>query len=91
MKRKMLSMLMALAMILSLLPVTALAAEPTPADGLPTASGTNFFANGTPITITASVPEGGKETTISGLTTGTSAYISWNDNGTTKYVGVSSS
>ncbi len=84
-------MLMALAMILSLLPVTALAAEPTPADGLPTASGTNFFANGTPITITASVPEGGKETTISGLTTGTSAYISWNDNGTTKYVGVSSS
>ncbi|OUQ55884.1 hypothetical protein B5E56_13750 [Flavonifractor sp. An112] len=92
MKRKMLSMLMALAMILSLLPVTALAADPTAKDGLPTASGTYFFANGTPITITAAAPEGEKvENFGTNFTaTGTDAYISWDDNGTTKYVGVSS-
>lgn len=72
--------------ILLLLPATALAA--TPADGTPTGEGSYFFANGTPINITATAPEG-EEATISGLTTGTSAYISWEDNGTTKYIGVS--
>ena len=89
MKRKMLSMLMALAMILSLLWVTALAAD----EGTiyqPTASGTNFFANGTPITIEADKPENGQEVSFTGFTaTGTSAYISWNDGDTIKYVGVS--
>ena len=89
MKRKMLSMLMALAMILSLLPATALAAD----EGTiyqPTASGTNFFANGTPITIEADKPENGQEVSFTGFTaTGTSAYISWNDGDTIKYVGVS--
>ena len=89
MKRKMLSMLMALAMILSLLPVTALAAD----EGTiyqPTASGTNFFANGTPITIETHEPENGQEVSFTGFTaTGTSAYISWNDGDTIKYVGVS--
>ena len=91
MKRKMLSMLMALAMILSLLPVTAMAAE----EGTvyqPTASGTNFFANGTPITIEADKPENGEEVSFTDFTaTGTSAYISWNDGDTTKYTGVSGS
>ena len=71
--------------ILLLLPATALAA--TPADGTPIGDGSYFFANGTPINITATAPEG-EEATISGLTTGTSAYISWEDNGKTKYVGV---
>ncbi|OUO17828.1 S-layer homology domain-containing protein [Flavonifractor sp. An4] len=89
MKRKMLSIAMALAMMLSLLPVTALAAEPKPADGAPTASGTYFFANGTPITITAAAPENGTAATFNDFTaTGESAYISWDDNGTTKYIGV---
>lgn len=71
--------------ILLLLPATALAA--TPADGTPTGQGSYFFANGTPINITATAPEG-EEATISGLTTGTAAYISWVEGGTTKYVGV---
>ena len=76
---------MAVCLILTLLPATALAADD---DGLPTASEKNFFANGTPITISESAPANGAKTTLSGLTTGTSAYISWDDNGTTKYVGV---
>ncbi len=76
---------MAVCLILTLLPATALAADD---DGLPTASGKNFYANGTPITISDSVPENGEAETLSGLTTGTSAYISWDENGTTKYVGV---
>ena len=89
MKKRMLSIVMALAMILSLLPATALAAEPTSADGTPTASGTCFFANGTPITITAAAPENGTAATFDDFTaTGESAYISWDDNGTTKYIGV---
>ena len=54
----------------------------------PTASGNYFFANGTPITITASAPEGTPETFKGFTATGGSAYISWDDNGTTKYVGV---
>ena len=76
---------MAVCLILTLLPATALAADD---DGLPTASGVNFFANGTPITISADEPEDGEKTTLSGLTIGTSAYISWDEGGTTKYVGV---
>ena len=88
-KRKILSMLLAAAMVLSLLPVSALAAGPTSADGAPTASGTNFFANGTPITITAAAPENGTAATFNDFTaTGESAYISWDDNGTTEYIGV---
>ena len=92
MKKRMLSIVMALTMILSLLPVTALAAEPTSADGTPTASGTCFFANGTPINITATAPSDATEVTLDGFTaTGTDAYISWNENGTTKYIGVDAS
>ena len=89
MKKRMLSIAMALAMMLSLLPVTALATEPKPADGAPTASGTNFFANGTPITITADAPSDAEVATFNEFTaTGESAYISWDDSGTKKYIGV---
>ena len=85
MKRKLLAGFMAVCLILTLLPATALAADD---DGLPTASEKNFFANGTSIIISESAPEKGEAEALSGLTTGTSAYISWDDNGTTKYVGV---
>ena len=82
------SILLSMTMLLSLLPVTALANN----DGLPTASGTNFFANGTAISITAGRPEGVEALNFgSGFTAaGTDAYISWQDGTTTKYVGVSS-
>ena len=58
----------------------------------PTASGTNFFANGTSITITDSAPEGATEASFDDSFTaaGTDAYISWNDGETTQYIGVSS-
>lgn len=86
------SILLSMTMLLSLLPVTALAAEPESADGAPTANGTNFFANGTSITITADAPSDATEATLDGFTAeGTDAYISWNENGTTKYIGVGAS
>ena len=58
----------------------------------PTASGTSFFANGTPITITDSAPDGATKASFDGsfTATGDSAYISWNDGETTQYIGVSS-
>ena len=86
------SILLSMTMLLSLLPVTAGAADLTPADSLPTASGSNFFANGTPITITAKAPSDAEVATFNEFTaTGTDAYISWNENGTTKYIGVGAS
>ncbi|HIY05816.1 MAG TPA: S-layer homology domain-containing protein [Candidatus Evtepia faecigallinarum] len=88
------SILLVTVMLLSLMPATALAAEPTSADGPPTASGTSFFANGTPITITANAPSDAdaEVATFNEFTaTGTDAYISWNENGTTKYIGVGAS
>ena len=94
MKRKFFAAFLSLCMAMSLVPMTALAApEDTGTTLAPTASGTNFFANGTPITITATEPEGGTKAEFdTGFTaTGNSAYISWDDNGTTKYVGVSES
>ena len=94
MKRKFFAAFLSLCMVMSLVPMTALAApEDTGTTSAPTASGTNFFANGTPITITATEPEGGTKAEFdTGFTaTGNSAYISWDDNGTTKYVGVSES
>ena len=73
--------------------MTALAAPEDNAGTIsaPTASGKNFFANGTPITITAAAPVGGTEAELDKAftATGTSAYISWDDNEITKYVGVS--
>ena len=91
MKKRLLAIAMTLAMTLSLLPASALAAEPTPADKAPTASGTNFFANGTPITITKEEPSNGARVTFDNSFTamGTDAYISWDDGDTIKYVGVS--
>lgn len=80
---------MAVCLILTLLPATALAADD---DGLPTASEKNFFANGTPITISESAPEDGTEVEFDEFTaSGQDAYISWDEDGTTKYVGVSRS
>lgn len=46
--------------ILLLLPATALAA--TPADATPSGDGSYFFANGTPINITATAPAGEEAT-----------------------------
>ena len=55
----------------------------------PTASDNYFFANGTPITITKTAPGDGEKVLFEEFrATGESAYISWDDNGTTKYVGV---
>ena len=69
--------------------MTALAAEDTGTTSAPTVSGNNFFANGTPITITEEKPDGGVQATVEGFTAeGTDAYISWKEDGKTKYVGV---
>ena len=92
MKKSILAILLALVMVASLLPFGALADEDTivVAPTTPTASGNAFFANGVPINITASAPSGGTEATFSGFSAkGTSAYISWTENNTTKYIGVS--
>ncbi len=81
-------LVMAVAMALVMAPSVALGEVPSS----PTASDTYFFANGTPITITAAEPENGTlENLGEGFSaTGTSAYISWDVNGATKYVGVDS-
>ena len=92
MKKSILAILLALVMVASLLPATALADEDTivAAPTTPTASGNLFFANGVPINITASEPSDGTEATFSEFSaTGESAYISWTVNGATSYVGVS--
>lgn len=80
-----------LAVCLALCLAMALFAVPVFAEGAaePTGSGDTFFANGTPITITAAAPQGGQVTAIDGLNAGTGAYISWVSGGVTKYVGVS--
>ena len=89
MKRKFFAAFLSLCMVISLVPMTALAAEDTGTTLAPTASGNNFFANGTSITITAEEPDNGKEATFDGFTaTGKDAYISWDNKGTTEYVGV---
>lgn len=81
-----------LAVCLALCLAMALFAVPVFAEGAaePTGSGDTFFANGTPIKITAAAPQGGQEATIAGLTAvGEDAYISWVSGDVTKYVGVS--
>ena len=89
MKKKILAVFLSLCMAMSLLPVTALAADETGENSSPTASGNNFFANGTPITITEKIPDGGEQATVAGFTAkGTDAYISWTEGSVTKYVGV---
>ena len=105
MKKRFLSIMMALCLALSLLPATAFAeggdeapVEVQPMEeplvektAGPTASGVNFFANGTRITITDSKPEGATEASFndSFKADGTAAFISWDDHGAKKYVGVS--
>lgn len=81
-----------LAVCIALCLAMALFAVPVFAEGAaePTGSGDTFFANGTPIKITAAAPQGGQKTDIAGLTAaGEGAYISWESDGVTKYVGVS--
>lgn len=91
--KRVLSIVLAVAMILTMVPFAAFANETTTSSdaiALPTASNDTIFANGTPITITETAPESGEPVTLPNLTkTGTAAYVSWQDNGTTKYVGVS--
>ena len=94
--KRVLSIVLAVAMIVGLFPVAAFAdggdetTTSSDAIALPTASSTAIFANGTPITITKTEPESGEAVTLKNLTkTGADAYVSWQDNGTTKYVGVS--
>ena len=79
---------MAVCLILTLLPATALAAEEGTISQ-PTAGGNAFFANGTPITISESAPAEGKKVQFSSLDAGTSttAYISWlNEDGELVYL-----
>lgn len=81
-----------LAVCIALCLAMALFAVPVFAEGAaePTGSGDTFFANGTPIKITAAAPQGGQKTDIAGLTAvGEDAYISWVSGDVTKYVGVS--
>lgn len=80
-----------LAVCIALCLAMALFAVPVFAEGAaePTGSGDTFFANGTPITITAAAPQDGQVTAIDGLTEGEAAYISWVSGDVTKYVGVS--
>lgn len=80
-----------LAVCIALCLAMALFAVPVFAEGAaePTGSGDTFFANGTPIKITAAAPQGGQKADIDGLTEGEAAYISWVSGGVTKYVGVS--
>lgn len=91
--KRVLSIVLAVAMIAGLFPIAAFANETTTSSDAiapPTASNDTIFANGTPITITETAPEFGEAVTFPELAkTGTAAYISWQDNGTTKYVGVS--
>lgn len=81
-----------LAVCIALCLAMALFAVPVFAEGAaePTGSGDTFFANGTPIKITAAAPPDGQKAAIAGLTAvGEDAYISWVSGGVTKYVGVS--
>ena len=91
--KRVLSIVLAVAMILTMVPFAAFANETTTSSDAiapPTASDDAIFANGTPITITKTEPESGKAVTFENLKkTGADAYISWQENGTTKYVGVS--
>ena len=90
--KRVLSIVLAVAMILTMVPFAAFANETTTSSDAiapPTASNNAIFANGTPITITKTAPESGELVSLTNLKeTGTDAYVSWQDNGTTKYVGV---
>ena len=82
--QKDLAVLLVWVWMLLAMPVTAAAEVPA----TPTGDGNLFFANGIPITISAQAPADGTVAEISGLNTGNNAYISWEENGKTMYVGV---
>ena len=81
MKRKFFAAFLSLCMVMSLVPMAVLAAEDTGTISEPTASGNAFFANGTPITISADVPADATAVTFEGLNNNgeATAYISWTD------------
>ena len=91
MKKSILAILLALVMVASLLPFGALADEDTNvAKPTPTGSGNYFFANGVPINISATPPDGGTVKTLEDFkATGNDAYISWLENDVVNYIGVS--
>ena len=75
----------------TLFDVPELEVEATDETGIltPSASGNCFFANGTPITITAEIPSNAAETSLTNFSAnGNSAYISWEEDNAAKYVGV---
>lgn len=99
MLKRILAVFVAAAMAMGLTPAMAYATPENDAGGgvtlsssAPTAKGSEFYANGTPIEITAEAPAGGEPASFDGFgAVGTSAYISWKVSGLTKYVGVGES
>uniref|UniRef100_UPI004029C184 S-layer homology domain-containing protein n=1 Tax=Candidatus Scatomorpha intestinigallinarum TaxID=2840923 RepID=UPI004029C184 len=92
MKKSILAILLALVMVASLLPFGALADDSTvgAVSITPAGSGNYFFANGVPINISATPPDGGTAKKLENFdATGDDAYISWLENDVVKYVGVS--
>ena len=92
MKKSILAILLALVMLASLLPFGALADDGTvgAVPNTPTGSENYFFANGVPITISATLPDGVTEKTLEDFkATGNDAYISWLENDVVNYIGVS--
>ena len=89
MKKRLLGLILALAMVISIIPFAMASEGDNGTISKPTADGNAFFANGTPITITETAPKNGTLITFDKFTaTGESAYISWKEDDTTKYVGV---
>lgn len=83
MKRKLMMVIVAAIMVLTMIPATAFAATPA----TPTGTGTDFFANGVPVTITKEEPQKSQKVIFESFTEGNDVYISWTDGTTTKYVG----
>ena len=86
MRKRFLATLLALAMVLSVTPFALASSEDGAGDGAeagtisqPTAGGNVFFANGTPITISAEAPADATQVTFSNLKTDgeVTTYISW--------------
>lgn len=89
MKKRLFGLILALAMVISIIPFAMASEGDNGTISKPTADGNAFFANGTPITITETAPKNGTLITFDKFTaTGESAYISWKEDDTTKYVGV---
>ena len=92
MKKSILAILLALVMVASLLPFGALADDGTvgAVPNTPTGSENYFFANGVPITISATPPDGVDVKTLEKFNaTGDDAYISWLEKDVVNYIGVS--